>query len=324
MSSIISISKKYLITVAAIIGILTVVGNGQSAQAQTNSNIRVMVMGEDSDRNTVPRTSDVFKRVLAELKESMHRKGFRLVDEEFVAAELGWRITERRPKIELVQAMKLANNSGKAHLSSRAMMLFRIHTNNKKLDFANRVEVRIDGELYDGLTNEFKGAFEIPRSAYSAPDDCNSRCISEVVGDHAREIAISLGDVMAVKLAYISPSLQNGSVGGSSTGRETTYTIKFKRFNTTEVMEIMHVMSNEFPGYKSHELLKKAPSVSSYEYLTTAKVTKLDKWMNILLMDLGLTPDTVVVSQIRGTVLTLDKISSPPRRQAPVTDGRYK
>ncbi len=324
MRSNISIPKIYLPFIAVFAGVLFVVGFGHSVKAQSNSNIRVMVMGEDSDRNSVRRTSDIFKRVLAELKEGMHRKGFRMVDEEFIAAELGWKVTERRPKTELVQAMKLANNSGKAHLSSRAMMLFRIHASKRKLNFANRIEVRIDGEIYDGLTNEFKGAFEMPRAAYSAPADCSNICISEVVGDHAREIAISIGDVMAEKLAYISPENGSGSGAGSSAGMKTTYTIKFKRFNTTEVMEIMHVMSSEFPGYMSHELLQKAPSVSSYEYLTTAKATKMDKWVNILLMDLGLTPDKIVVSQLHGTVLTLEKIIAPPARQEPVSDSRFK
>jgi len=324
MNTVLSASPKFA-TAAAIAVALTAFGLTNTAFAQSNDNIRVMVMGEDSDRNTVRRTSDIFKRVIAELKDGMARKGFRIVDEEFVAAELGWKITERRPKTELVQAMKLANKSGKAHLSSRAMALFRIHAYKKSLNFANRIEVRLDGELYDGLTNEFKGTFEIPRAAYPAPADCNGPCISEIVGDHARELAISLGDVLGEKLAYVSPRESGGMASsGSGHGMKTTYTVKFKRFSTTEIMEIMHVMSNEFPGYVSHNLLQKAPAVSSYEYVTTAKASKVDSWMSILLSDMGLTPDKIVAAQLRGTELTLDKIVTPPERQVPDSGSRFK
>ena len=308
----------------ALVLIALVLGSG-CARAQSGDNIRVMVMGEDSDRNTVKRTSDIFKRVIAELKESMNRQGFRVVDEEFVAAELGWKITERRPKTELVEAFKLAKSTGKAHLSSRALVLFRIHAMKKKLSFANRIEVRLTGELYDGVDNEFKGTFEVPRASYPAPLDCGGPCISEIVGDKARELAVSLGEVLTTKLAYVSPSNSSASIAGSSgQGMKTTYTVRFKRFTTPEVMEIMSVMSKEFPGYKSHTLLKKNPSVVSYEYVTTAKTSKMDDWTNILLMDMGLTPDKIVITQLRGTDLSLEKIITPPKPEAPKSGGRFQ
>ncbi len=291
------------------------------AVAQSNDNIRVLIMGEDSDRNSVRRTSDIFKRVIAELKDGMGRKGFRIVDEEFVATELGWKITERRPKTELVQAMKLANTSGKAQLSSRAMALFRIHAYKRPMNFGNQIEVRLTGELYDGLTNEFKGTFEVPRSAYPAPAECNSSCLSEIVGDHARELAVSLGDVLGEKLAYVTSAGGGGS--GPGMGMNTTYTLKFKRFTTPEVLEIMGVMSKEFPGYVSHNLLKKSPALSSYEYVTSATATKVDSWISILLTDMGLTPDKMVVTQMRGTELILDKIVTPPQRSTPAPVGRF-
>ena len=58
------------------------------------------MIGEDENPNSVKRSSDIFKRVNAELKCAMQRHGFRMVDEESVAVDLGWEITEHRPKTE--------------------------------------------------------------------------------------------------------------------------------------------------------------------------------------------------------------------------------
>ncbi len=59
------------------------------ASAQTGTNIRVLVMGEDSDPTSVKRSSDIYKRVLAEMKGSMMRYDFKMVDEEMAAVDLG-------------------------------------------------------------------------------------------------------------------------------------------------------------------------------------------------------------------------------------------
>mgnify|MGYP000132615007 CR=1 FL=1 len=232
------------------------------ASAQTGTNIRVLVMGEDSDPASVKRSSDIFKRVLAEMKGSMMRYDFKMSDEEAIAVDLGWKITDRRPKSELLEAAKLADASPDATHHNRAMVLFRIHATAKDLEFSNKVTTRIDGEIYDLATNQFLDTFELAPAAYSAPADCNSVCISEVVGGKAREIAMSLGDILGKKLAYLSPSDNNGNTSvGSSTnagyGMITTYTVTLRHFDTREGLSIIGVMADEFPGYVSHNLMTK-------------------------------------------------------------------
>ena len=51
-------------------------------------------------RPTVKRSSDIFKRTIAELKSSMRRTGFAVIsEEEAVAVDLGWEIQDHRNKI---------------------------------------------------------------------------------------------------------------------------------------------------------------------------------------------------------------------------------
>lgn len=286
--------------------------------ARAGTGIPVIVMGEDSDPASVKRSSDIYKRVLAALKGSMQRYDFRMVDEEFLAADLGWKVRDRRPKVELVQAAKLANNAGRGNLRSRAMVLFRIHATIKNLGFSNKITTRVDGEIYDIASNTFLDTFELAPAAYPAPADCNSVCVSEVVGRKARTIAMNLGDVLGKKLAYLTEGgQQQASVDGASKydqGLVTGYTLELNAFDTREALTIVSVMAEEFPGYVSHDLLEKGSVVRKYEYLSRAPAVKLDEWLTILLTDMGFDMDRQVSLQVNNGMIILDKIVNTDER----------
>ena len=311
------------------------------AQGNVGTNIPVLVMGEDEDPNSVKRSSDIFKRVIAELRGAMQRHGFRMIDEESVAVDLGWEITERRPKHELIETIKLMGKSNQASHQVRAWVLFRIHAQAKELSFSTKVQTRIDGEIYDAASNQFLDTFEMPREEYPAPKDCleSSVCISEVVGDRAREIAGGLGEVLARKLTRYSPPRQGGASGtavtgstgsGSSThtdaghGMQTPYTLTLRYFEDREALTIVGVMAEEFPGYETHDLINKSPTVRRYTYLSTAKAFKLEEWLYILLRDMGFDARSDVLVQVQGTEITVDKLlPTPERPESPDESQRF-
>lgn len=303
------------------------------AQGNVGTNIPVLVMSEDEDPTTVKRSSDIFKRVIAELQGAMQRHGFRMIDEESVAADLGWEITDRRPKRQLIETIKLMGKSNQASHQVRAWVLFRIHAQAKQLDHAVRVMTRIDGEIYDAASNQLVDVFEMPRERYPAPHDCleSKICISEVVGDRAREIAGGLGDVLARKLQRYSPPRPTdgrrgtavtgggGGTGGSTHvgeghGMMTPYTVTLRYFDDREALTIIRVMTDEFPGYESVDLMRKTPTVRRYNYLTTAKATKLEEWLYILLRDMGFDAKREFLVQVQGTEIIVDKLIPTPDR----------
>ena len=320
-----------------------------SAQGNVATNIPVLVMSEDENPDTVKRSSNIFKRVIAELQESMQRHGFQMIDEESVAVDLGWTISDRRPKRELIERIKLMPKSGKASHQVRAWVLFRIFAQAKKLSFATKVRTRIEGEIYDAESNRFIGKFEWPDTAagqgseieYPAPHDClESRlCISEVVGDRAREIAGSLGDTLAKKLQRYSPPRGSGArtgggtavTGGGTTagdaghGMITPYTVTFRYFDDHEALTIMGVMSEEFPGYRTHELISKSATVRRYNYLTSAKAVKLEEWLYILLRDMGFDTKNELLISVSGSNILVDKlIPTTDRPESPDEKKRFK
>jgi hypothetical protein len=328
-----TVSNTNLLRTLATAGVLAFMAlNPMTAKAATGANVAtnipVLVMGEDEDPTSVKRSSDIFKRVLAELKGSMQTHGFQMIDEESVAVDLGWKMTERRPKMELIEGIKLMNRSGNASHQVRAWVLFRIHAQAKDLGFGTKVQTRIDGEIYDSVSNQFLDTFEMPRETYPAPANCakSQVCINEVVGDRAREIALSLGNILAKKLERYSPPGQTtkateGSVTGDSKvstedghGLLTPYTVTLRRFDNSEALTVVGIMSEEFPGYHSHNLLKKASGLRRYEYRTTAKAYKMEEWLYILLTDMGFDLDKDLEVNITGTEIIIDKLVPTPSR----------
>ena len=306
-----------------------------TTMAQTQySDVPVLVIAEDEDKTTVRRGSDIFKRVIAQLRHGMKRVGFRMVDEESVSVDLGWRIKDRRKKTEIIRLAKLMSKSGKAVHQVRAMVLFRIHAsmpdNRETRGAVNSVQVRIDGEVYDILANEFIDTYEMPRQEYPAPAECNKLCVTEVVGDRAREIAGSLGVVLGKKLARYRDVSAGGSAPGGRTGAVTgdarrrgpgsghtmqiNYTVTLKYFDREEAITIERVMAEEFPGYKTHTLISQEPAVRKYSYITSAKPNKMEEWLTILLKDMNFNPNKEIVILYRGSEITIEKIVPTPMR----------
>ena len=311
------------------------------AVAQTQySDVPVLVAAEDENRDSVSRSSEIFKRVIGALQEGMYRTGFRIVDEESAAADLGWRISDRRPKTEIIAIAKDMNRSGKASHAVRALFLFRVFAvaEPRGGGSRSRVRVRINGEVYDIVGNNKVGDFEIAERHFPAPAGCGaprqrSVCITEVVGERARELAADLGIVMATKLEH----LRAVSVGGRHHGRVSSdngergsvravtgdaratrwdgghtiqipYTVTLRYFERREALTFIGVMADEFPGYNTHTLLSADQATRRYSYITSAKPHKMEEWLTILLGDMNFDPDKEVWIAIDGTEITIEKI----------------
>ncbi len=324
--------KSFLrsMTLAALTFAVTIVGLGQfsgQALAQSGAGIPVIVMGEDSDPKSVRRDSDIFRRVVSSIQEQMSRYNFYVIDEEMLAARLGWAITVRRPKVELMQVAMLARDADDPSLHARAMAVFKIRAGIQNLGFANKAQVRITGDIFDVASNRFLGSWEAPRMEFPAPANCSDFCIEEVVGDKARDVAAQVGDVLRKKLAYLTDgaagAAQGAGVANSGQGGlVNTYQVVFQNFSTVELLQITDVMETEFPQFQSARAPQGDTTKATYAYLSKAPANKLFKWMNILLMDMGLNPDSQVKIVMDDRKITLDKIFDSPQ-PAPTTGGKF-
>ena len=303
---------------------------GSMAQTQ-NDDVPILVAAEDEDPTYLKRSNDIFRRTIANLKSVMRGYGFAVVDEDAVAVDWGWKIKDRRNKSDLIELAKDMALSDIASHRVRALVMFRVRAILDKKNKENEsgrptIFVRIAGEIVDTVGNRAIDAFELPRQKIKAPGDCNDLCISEIVGDRSREIAGSLGGVLAKQLArYRSDSIVDDSnegseavTGGGEEGKTsrrdsgqgllTTYTVTLEKFSRIEALTIIGTMADEFPYYRHHELMRQMPGFRKYGYTTSAKQHKLEEWLSILLRDMNFNVDTEIEFVISGTDIRLYKI----------------
>ena len=171
---------------------------------QVNAQTRVVITGEDSNKNSIERTSEVFKRVISQLQESLSRGNYYVIDEDMLGVKLGFSFNSRRPKTELIETLMVANQTEDATVQSRLAVVFAIFPQVKDLSATRKLEVRIRGDVYDLETLRPLANFEYkPKKAYLIPkssSQCDNLCVEEALGEKSREVARELGDVLTKKL----------------------------------------------------------------------------------------------------------------------------
>ncbi len=285
---------------AALIILMTPAVSFAQAPARAAA-VPVLVAGEDEDPSTIPRSHEIFQRVIAELKGVMSRAGFRVVEEAAVAVDLDWQIRDRRPRMDLIDMAKLMNQSADATHAVRALALISVRAEVRSLYSVTRIGIRMKSDIYDLASNRFEDSVEVEQS-YLGPPGCLDEpgCIARVVGGHARELATTLGNGLVARLARFR------DVPGG--GIETPYTVTFRLFDRREALTMIAVMAEEFPGYRSHQLMRTDQGVRRYAYVTTATTARMEEWLAILLADMNFDPDRDVRIAIEGTDITVERI----------------
>ena len=310
--------QRFAMHVARLIGIATVAALATltapvaNAQLGAGPGTPVLVIIDDEDPVALKRSSGIARRVLAELAGAMPRFGLRMVDGESVAGDLGWRMHDRTPRPHLLESLKMMSDSAKAEHFHRAWLLLQLHVNARRGGHYVQVQMRVNGEIYAARDGQLLDAIGLPPAEFPAPRGCleSLACINEVVGNRTQEFANVLAQLLARKLEGY-PGLEPSDVrtGSNAEDRTNRYMMTLRNFPDMEAFAIVGVMAEEFPGYRSLELIKKSLGYRTYEYLSTAKPAKLEVWIDILLSDMGLDTTSDVIVTIDGAEIIMEKVS---------------
>jgi hypothetical protein len=270
---------KCFLRILVVVGVALSVPYG-SAIAQT----RVVVTGEDSNKNSTARTDEVFRRVISQLQESMSRSGYQVIDEDMLGVKLGFSFNSRRPKTELIETLMLANQTEDATVQSRLAVVFAIFPQIKKMSVSRKLEVRIRGDIYDLESMRPLANFEYKnKKAILVPkNDCDSMCISEKLGENARDVAREVGDVIVQKLNIAVKQIG----GGSSVGASASNMAIPKTFNLT----LIRVKAAQAVGMK--QVLQSVDGISS---LKTLSIQSSQRKMSLsTTLDIGMLEELVL------------------------------
>lgn len=281
--------------------------------------IRVVVLGEDSDRNAVSRSSEIYTRVVAELQQSLIRENITVIDEDMIAVKLGFSYNEDRTKQELIQTLSIANETTDATVRSRLGVIFAIFPNIQEMSMTRKLTVRVRGQIYDLKTLRALSSFEV-----SAPETvtlpkkasmCNDMCVVEKAGEVSRELARELGAVLSQKLhiviedsAYAGDMTGSASGGGAPAGDgvlESVYTLEFNLMKNSDVLRAVRALESSV--VREIELLKSNNTQRVYSVSTNKDLGDLEERIMMILLDLGVDIDRLRFSSF-GTKLSIEAL----------------
>lgn len=244
----------------------------------------ILIMGEDADKDTVPRNSRVFKRVLDPLSNKLQHEGFKVYDETAITLDNFKQGRVRRTDAEIIDIARSIKNP-----PIDVATIFSIYASANNLSYTTRIKVRIAGRLLNVRSGERLGNYEVDLPDHiNAPANCNRECILEAVGKHAGELAKDLGVVLAKKLDALSPAGGGPGVieSSSKTGLSNAYSLTFSDFSPKEINSIEEYLV-AFKGYKHHRPTGISLTTNKYWYETNSEAARLNRNLRRMVEFLG-------------------------------------
>jgi hypothetical protein len=169
-------------------------------QSRLGEQPNVIIMGEDADKDTVPRNSRVYKRVLDALVNEMNDEGFNVYDETAVTLDDFAQGRVRRTDAEIID---IARSVKRPPID--VAVIYSIYAHGQERGYTNKLHVRIAGRLLNVRSGRRLGNFEVdmPEPANVAPN-CGRNCLLEAVGRAAAALARDLGALVVRKLDDIA------------------------------------------------------------------------------------------------------------------------
>ncbi len=285
-------------------GLLVISCANVSTPSLAGEKPNIIIMGEDADRDTVPRNSRVFRRVLDALSNQLNEEGFDVFDETAVTLGDFAQGRTRRTDAEIID---IARSATKPPLD--VAVIFQIYASADQLTYTTKVKTRITGRLLAVKTGQRLGNFEVESPGnWVAPVKCPRECILEVVGTNARILANDLGAVLTEKLVHLIDrggtvaKLEEGGIPGA-------YTLVFDGFNETDYNDIEEYLV-VFSGYKRHRPTYTSPRRHEIWYESDIGSGRLNRNLIKMLDHLDVR-GTVTFS---GNTFTLKKVTFRKRR----------
>ncbi|RLU01945.1 MAG: hypothetical protein D9N11_11270 [Ketobacter sp.] len=285
-----------------------------SAPLLAGDNPNLLVMGEDADKDTVPRNSRVFKRVLDQLNEEMHNAGFNMYDETAVTLGDFAQGRNRRTDAEIIDVARSVRRP-----PIDVAVIFQIYASAKPLDHTTKVKVRISGRMLNVKTGQRLGNFEVDTpQEWNAEPECNRECILEVVGNYSKTIAADLGAVLSEKLAWMVEGSGDETAGGGDSQLPMAYNLIFDGFTSEDMLSIEEYLVI-FSGYKAHRPVYSSARRSEIWYESTIKSAKLNRNLQRMLTEL----DLKGMVQFAGNTYTVKKIARRNENKKPAADDGW-
>ena len=155
-------------------------------------------------------------------------------------------------------------------------LLVILKLNNQRIN-KNSSKVFISSDVFNTQTKNFVTSWATPRKIVIFPNECNSICKNTLISQSVILLADQLGKSLGGLLNLSSNETENY--------KTISKTFNFKSFNVSQsdIIYIVDLMINEFPGYIKLSNQETYGEQSMWTYYTTSETVKLKKWLIIAL-----------------------------------------
>lgn len=260
-------------------------------------NSRVIVVGEDEDIISIPKENEIYKRVIAQIQESLMRHKIFVVDEDMISVKLGFEMPKGRNKSKILQMLQVANTTTDATVKSRLLVLFSIIPNVQNMEFTRQLSVRVRGQIFDLTNLRALSSFEVKNDeTVPVPKKeslCNQLCVQEKAGELAASLGRELGEVLVIKLEKLIEG-SNGSDGSTNavndSGLGNVYNLKFVLFKKSQILRLKKKLQS-IDNIKEVKLQKGSQTETIYSVSTSLNIGELEEGILMILLDLGIDID---------------------------------
>lgn len=239
----------------------------------------VLILGEDSHKNSVPRNNTVYQRVLQAVSEQLHIQNFNVYDETAITLDNFKQGRIKRKDSELIDIARAIRQP-----PIDVVVLFTVYASKQKQVNTTKIKARIEGRMLQVNTGKYLGSFEVSSGKlWNAPTGCDQNCLFNAVGDKAKILASDLALVLTDKLAWLYQADETSTL--NSNNMLTEYALVFDGFTAQEFSLIEEYLV-VFSGYNSHRPIEARYTFHEIWYQSSIAIAKLNRNLKKMMAEL--------------------------------------
>jgi hypothetical protein len=254
--------------------------------SRSNDRLNLVVVGEDADLDTVPRSSRIFNRVIAALSEELNLKGFSVIDETIASMGFTDPGRARRRDTELID---VARSIARPPIDIIVVMNIYASVRKSAVSDITRPEVRIPGRIINVRTGQLLGTYEVRGLELPPlPRACDRECVLEHVGDQSRVLAHDLGLALSEKLDAmgVTSNARPNVSPENCEGFQRSFTLSFENFTNQQITKIEEYIS-AFKCFTAIRPNRASASLIEFTYNTTGDSARLLRNVRVMLDQMG-------------------------------------
>lgn len=323
--------NRLILTLGALA--LCIVGPMSAATAE-GTNPTLLIMAEDGDGESIPRSSRLSTRILNEMMTQLDKRGFDIYDETAVTLTTNVQGRSRRTDAELIDVAKSIHRP-----PIDVVVFFETFSSVTRKTYQNELRLRTVGRLLSVADGRRLGNWEaklpegrdevwlLPNRCFPNGEGVSRDCLLEAVGDDARILAQEVGAIISEKLeanlgvvaAKDQAADRQSDAANSEEGLKRGFNLVFDGFTNRDFRDMEDYLV-VFSGYVRHRPTMSAHLHHEVWYESTIKTGRLERNLHKMMGIL----EIPYVLKFLGNTYTIKAKNLPGERQTGRSAGKYK